>query len=244
MGAVPILWSCNVKTTIKGGEMRKYVISITLIFVFILIFVYNQKKATLVSADTVSQVTKLPPPVKKGAMSLEEAIQKRRSVRAYKNQALTKEQVSQILWAAQGITDPDGKKRAAPSAIAVYPLEIYAVCPEASYHYLPKEHAIEKVADGDLRGSLSEQKNIAGVGMVIVITAVSGRFPVRISEENKLKFIYLEAGHCAQNILLQAVALGLGSVPVGGYSEEKVTKTLNLPSDRKPVYVIPVGYPQ
>ncbi|OIO02383.1 hypothetical protein AUJ67_02805 [Candidatus Desantisbacteria bacterium CG1_02_49_89] len=209
-----------------------------------LVFVYNQKKAGSVSADTVPQVTKLPQPAKKGAMSLEEAIQKRRSMRAYKNQALTKEQVSQILWAAQGITDPDGKKRAAPSAMAMYPLEIYAVCPEAAYHYIPKDHAVEKVGDGDLRKSLGGQKTSSEAAMVIVITAVPTLFSSRVDENNKMKFIYLEAGHCAQNILLQAVALGLAGVPMAGYSEESISKALSLPADRKPIYIISVGYPQ
>lgn len=225
-------------------KMRSFVILMVAVFVFMLVLTGNEHEAGAMSGDSTVQTIKLPEPKEKGDVSVEEAILKRRSKRAFKNQTLTKEQVSQILWAAQGITDPDGKKRAAPSAMAIYPLEIYAVCPEATYHYIPQGHAIEKIADGDLRGSLSEQKSVSGAAMDIVITAVFERFPARIDEKSIAKFVYIEAGHCAQNIHLQTVALGLGSVSVGGYSEEKVSRALSLPANRKPIYIIPVGYPQ
>jgi SagB-type dehydrogenase family enzyme len=207
--------------------------------VLVLIFILSGNAGEIkVIYPAGTQVTELPKPAEKGSISVEEAIMKRRSKREFRDQKLTTEQISQLLYAAQGINDPEGKKRTVPSAMAIYPLEIYAVCPEAVYHYIPNGHMIEKVVDGDFRSRMS---NRTGAGMYIAITGIFSRFPEKFGEKSR-DFTFMEAGHCAQNILLQAVALGLGAVPTAGFPEKDVSEILNLSTECKPIYVIPVGW--
>ncbi len=228
-------------------KMRNFTVLMLVVLVLMLVLIQKEREAKEIEKSSASQVIQLPQPVKKGGFSVEAAILKRRSRREFSGQALKCEQVSQLLWAAQGITDPDGSMRAVPSAGALYPLEIYAVCPESTYHYLPKEHSLERISDKDLRSDLSNaamgQTSILDAPMDIVITAVFERTTAKYGERG-IRYAHMEAGHCAQNIQLQAVALGLGSVPVGAFSDDGVSKVLGLPAECKPLYIIPVGYPQ
>lgn len=189
----------------------------------------------------------LPQPVVKGKVSLEEAIAKRRSQRVFSKKELTLEQISQLLWAAQGITGKNGehKFRSTPSAGALYPMEIYALAKDGFYHYLPQKQALEVLSESDLRADLSSaalsQSSVSQAALDIVICAVYARVTAKYSERGK-RYADIEAGHIAQNIHLQAVALGLGSLPVGAFSDEKVKGILKLPIDQVPLYIIPVGY--
>ncbi|MEW6076151.1 MAG: SagB/ThcOx family dehydrogenase [Candidatus Omnitrophota bacterium] len=191
----------------------------------------------------------LPQPKNKGTVSLEEAIAKRRSQRSFSNKELTLSQISQLLWAAQGITERKGGRvlRSAPSAGALYPMEIYALTKDGLYHYLPESHALEVLRDGDLRGKLSGaslgQSSVSDAPLDIVVCAVYERVTSKYRERGN-RYVAIEAGHIAQNIHLQAVVLGLVSVPVGAFSDEEVSKILNLPVDCAPLYIIPVGYSQ
>lgn len=148
------------------------------------------------------------------------------------------------MWSAQGITGENGH-RAAPSAGATYPLEIRIVNPDGIFHYIPEDHKLMKEQAGDLRPALSKaalgQSSVASAGCNFVISAVYERTTGRYNERGKM-YVHMEAGHCAQNIHLQAVALGLGSVPVGAFKEEEVRKFLILPKDEIPLYIIPVGH--
>lgn len=187
----------------------------------------------------------LPAPRPRGPVSLEQALAARRSVRTFTGQALTPDQLSQLLWAAQGIT-VDWGGRTAPSAGALYPLEVYVASPEGLYHYLPVGHRAELVAAADLRASLAEaalgQAAVAEAAAVLVIAAVHERTEIKYGARAE-RYVTLEAGHAAQNVLLQAVAMGLAAVPIGAFSDEDVRRLLGLPRDHAPLYLIPVGHP-
>lgn len=189
----------------------------------------------------------LPPPRLEGPLSLEACLLQRRSVRDFSDQVLTLEEVGQLLWAAQGITDPRGF-RTAPSAGALYPLELYAVRAEGVFRYDPGEHALTLVTEGDLRDDLSTaalgQQPVAEAPFVLVITGVNERTAAKYGAERSPRYVQLEAGHAGQNVLLEAVALGLGAVPIGAFDDGEVQDVLGLPSEHLPLYLIPVGHPR
>lgn len=186
----------------------------------------------------------LPAPVRAGQMSLEESLRRRRSVREFSTRPLTEQQIGQLLWAAQGITSSDGL-RTAPSAGALYGLEIYVVTASGFYRYAPKAHHLERQSEEDLRPALCraalDQESILVAGAVFVIAAVYDRLAGKYGDDRSVRYAHLEAGHAAQNLLLQAVSLGLGAVPMGAFRDEQVQKVLSLPAEESPVYLIPVG---
>jgi len=187
---------------------------------------------------------KLPKPRLKGALSLEEAIQKRRSVRSYSSKELTIEEISQLCWACQGITDKSGF-RAAPSAGATYPLEVYILNKDGIYHYIPETHTLEKKSDKDVKAELARaclgQHFVQEAPFDMVICAVYERLNTRYGQR-AIRYTDIEVGHAAQNVHLEAVALGLDSVSVGVFQDEAVSEVLGLPKNEKPIYVILVGH--
>jgi SagB-type dehydrogenase family enzyme len=189
----------------------------------------------------------LPAPSLKGTLSVEEALAQRRSVRQFTEQALTLEEVGQLLWAAQGITG-SADQRTAPSAGALYPLEVYVVTEEGAFHYLPEGHQIAIQRKGEVQADLYQaalqQEAVSDAPAVFVIVAVYARTAQKYGEGRSPRYVHLEAGHAAQNILLQAAALGLSGVPIGAFEDEKVQDALDLPDDQQPLYLIPVGHPQ
>jgi SagB-type dehydrogenase family enzyme len=193
------------------------------------------------------QQIQLPPPKLKGTLSLEEALVKRRSVREFSGIPLTKVELSQLLWALQGINDPAGY-RTAPSAGALYPLEVYLLTSQGLYHYEPAGHRLSLHKQGDLRPALYQvalqQDMVLEAPAVFLIAAEYGRTEVKYGKERSPRYVHLEAGHAAQNLLLQAVALDLGAVPVGAFNDEGVRDVLSLPGSYQPIYLIPVGHPK
>lgn len=189
----------------------------------------------------------LPEPDTSGDMSVEEAIAQRRSVRQFADRDLSAEQVGQLAWAAQGITDPRQGFRASPSAGATYPMELYLVTPDGVHHYLPREHAVETRKREDVRADLAAaalgQDFVGTAPLDIVVAAVYQRTMQRYGDRGR-RYVHMEAGHIGQNIHLQAEAMGLASVPVGAFNDAGVAETLGLPSDQEPLYIIPVGYPR
>jgi SagB-type dehydrogenase family enzyme len=189
----------------------------------------------------------LPKPSTEEGMSLSAAIAKRRSVREFTAQKLTLEQISQLAWAAQGITDPVREYRTSPSAGATYPLELYLFTAEGVFHYVPKGHKLIQVREEDLRRDLSVaalgQDFVRRAPLDFVITAVYARTSAKYGDRAE-RYVHMEVGHVAQNILLQAVALGLGAVPVGALHEQGVSDLLDLPSGETPLYIVPVGHPR
>ena len=194
----------------------------------------------------------LPAPRLRGGMSLEEAISKRRSRREFKGSPLTLEQVSQILWAAQGITDGEGR-RAAPSAGALYALDLYVAAgrqaveglTEGVHHYDPEGHALERILEGDVRQTLARlavQTFIAEAPVVLIITGEYERTSWKYGDR-ATRYVHMEAGHAAQNVYLQAEALGLGTVVAGSFQDEAVSQALGLPAGHRALYMMPIGYP-
>jgi SagB-type dehydrogenase family enzyme len=193
------------------------------------------------------QIIELPAPRLKGTLTLEEILYKRRSVREFTEEQLTLEELGQLLWAAQGMTHPAGY-RTAPSAGALYPLEVYVIQQEGVYHYDPQGHRLSIHMQGDVRPELHaaalRQEPVLKAPAVFVITAVYERTEKKYGEERGPRYVHLEAGHAAQNLLLQAVALELGAVPIGAFHDDQVKEVLSLPADQQPLYLIPVGHPK
>jgi SagB-type dehydrogenase family enzyme len=194
---------------------------------------------------------KLPPPRTEGVLTVEQAIAQRRTVRSFSPQALQTEQFSQLLWAAQGVTGR-GAKRTAPSAGALFPMDLYAAVgdqtvaglPAGIYHYRPESHRIAPTASQDLRGALAgaslAQLWMAKAPLQLVITAEYSRITGKYGRRGE-RYAHIEAGHIAQNIFLQAEALGLKAGIVGAFNGAEVIKTMNLPTSHEPLLIMPVG---
>ena len=190
-------------------------------------------------------VIELPPPDLDGPLSLEQTLHERRSAREYSTAPLTLDEIGQLLWAGQGITD-DAGHRTAPSAGARYPLELYAITAADLMHYLPDGHRVEQRTDTTTLAALPvaafDQEFIRGAPLVVVIAAD----PARTEQEYGAMaedLVNREAGHAAQNVLLQATALGLAAVPVGGFDPAALARLLILPPGQAVLYLIPVGEP-
>lgn len=180
---------------------------------------------------------------------MESALQRRRSVREYSDQALTLAEVAQLLWAAQGAAGGD-RLRTAPSAGALYPLELYVVAgnvdhlPAGVYRYLPHEHRLLRIVEGDQRSPLATaalgQSWVRSGAAVLVFTAVYERTTGKYGPRG-IQYVHMEVGHAAQNVCLQAVALDLGSVVVGAFRDRQVQQVLQLPEREQPLYIMPLG---
>jgi SagB-type dehydrogenase family enzyme len=180
------------------------------------------------------------------SVPLEAALERRRSVREFSSDRLTRAEIGQLLWATQGIT-ADWGGRTAPSAGALYPLELLAATPSQVLHYVPNEHRAEISIEGDVRSDLMaaalDQAAVGHAPLVVAIVAVLARTAIRYGDRAR-RYVDLEAGHAAQNLLLQAVALDLAAVPIGAFDDDGVARALTLPDDHEPLYLIPVGHPQ
>ncbi len=183
--------------------------------------------------------------------SLESALRSRRSCRRFAQRSLALQSVAQLLWAGQGITDERGF-RTAPSAGALYPLKIYLVAgrnrdlAEGVYHYRPAKHDLVRVKAEDARSALSRaalsQPAVKEAAAVFVITSVMARITGKYGKRG-VAYAYMEAGHVAQNILLETESLGLGAVPIGAFDNAAVSRVLGLDKKETPIYLIPVGHP-
>ena len=196
---------------------------------------------------------RLPDPILDGDLSLERTIHQRRTVRSFDGKAVTLRQFSQLLWAAQGTTDKGGFKRAAASAGALYPMDIYEAiggnCIErldpGVYHYEPTDHSIYLVKEGDVRRDIA----IASLGQMwmayapttLVITAEYSRITVKYGQRG-IRYAMMEAGHVGQNIFLQSEAMGLAAGIVGAFEDQKVIQALGIKETHEPLLLMPVGY--
>lgn len=189
----------------------------------------------------------LPAPQTDGAISLEKTLATRRSKRQWTNQSLSLAQIGQLCWAAQGISDPATGKRTAPSARALYPLQLYVVSAEGVFHYLPQGHRLEKIAPEDRRNALGDacggEPQVKTAALSLVYMADFEKFEAAAGPGSR-PMVYLEAGHSAQNVLLQAVALGLGAVPIGAARDPQLREALGLPNNLSAVYVVSAGHPR
>jgi len=179
-------------------------------------------------------------------MSVTEALGKRRSQRSFAERALTAEELSLLCWAGQGITDPKTGKRAAPSARAVYPLVLYAISDKGLHEYVPADHALKEAATGDMKQKLAEvarQGSMRQAPVVFLIAMDMDKAGSRLGNTAE-KSSYLEAGHVAQNILLEATSMGLAGVPATGFDPAKVHEAMGLPANQEVIYLVPVGQPK
>lgn len=192
---------------------------------------------------------KLPQPSYRGRLTLEEALLRRRSVREYLPEPLSLEEVSQLLWAAQGVTDPYGF-RTAPSAGALYPLEVYIHATyidglEAGiYRYDPHRHYLIDVKMGNYvreiyTASLS-QAQVLNAPLLMMFFAIFGRTMAKYGKRG-IRYVFNEVGHAGQNVYLQATSLGLGTVVIGAFYDEELKSIVGTRRDEEPLYIMPVG---
>lgn len=194
----------------------------------------------------------LPAPRLSGEVSVERALVRRRSRRDFAPEPLPLSAVSQLLWAAQGITDPAGL-RTAPSAGALYPLDIYLAVGAVSgvrpglYRYDPHAHRLLLQSEGDPRARVAEaaldQRWLAEAPAILLLTAVYQR-TARKYGERATRYVHMEVGHAAQNVYLQAEALGLGTTLVGAFHDEALAHVFRLPEPTKPLALLPIGKPR
>jgi len=204
-----------------------------------------------------SFVFELPAPRFKSDISLEETLLNRRSRRSYPDEAISTKELSQLLWAAYGITEPQpGQeklregKRTAPSAGAFYPLEVYVVVGKVNgidpgiYKYVSKGHKIVQVMNGDIRAELStaayKQGMIERAPICLFYSAVYERTTRRYGERGR-QYVWAELGHSAQNVYLQAETLGMGTCVAGAFNDDEVKKVMQLPPEEVPLYIMPIG---
>lgn len=195
--------------------------------------------------DTIT----LPPPQREGRVSVEAALAARKSVREFSRQPLTLKELSQLLWGAQGLNRPGGG-RTAPSAGALYPLELLVVVGDVeklragAYRYDPHGHRMMKKADGDLRAALSDaalgQDWMADAAVILVLAAVYERTRGKYGERG-VRYVHMEVGHSAQNVYLQAAALGLGTTFIGAFYDDRISELLDLRREERALGMMPVG---
>ena len=191
----------------------------------------------------------LPAPEFTGDAPLERLLQQRRSVRDYRDGVLQLSEIGQLLWSAQGITHPRGL-RTAPSAGALYPLELYVISGDVNgleagmYHYQAEGHRLARTGSGDLRQRLAhcalDQTWIGNAAAVVVFAAVYER-TMRKYGERGVRYVHMEIGHAAQNLFLQAEALGLDTVVVGAFRDDALAELLQLPDAVQPLLLMPIG---
>jgi len=225
--------------------MRK-IILLSLLFSFLLI---RFDPIPALSGESKGRI-ELPAASKKSDVSLEETLSKRQSTRSFTDDPLTLKDLSQLLWAAQGIKH--GREfRTAPSAGALYPLEVYALVgnveglPSGLYKYDIGKHTLTEVREGDRRGSFSEAVYqptiIKQAPLTLVISAVYKRTMVKYGERG-IRYVHMEVGHAGQNVMLQATALGLGCLGIGAFDDDFVKDFLGAKQEA-PLYIIPIGKP-
>ena len=213
----------------------------------------NQKfngKASNQDPQGLRKIWILPLPREKSEVSVEEALRIRRSIRQYPTEPLNIDEISQLCWAAQGVSNPRGNYRTAPSAGALYPLETYLSVGNVTdmapgiYKYLPQSHELVLIQDGDHRGELVQ----AALGQTSVQYApaaliLAGNYDITTAKyrERGIRYVFMEAGHAAQNVTLQAVALNLATVVIGAFHDQQVKEITQLPERETPLYIIPLA---
>ncbi len=200
--------------------------------------------------DTIMETIILPEPALTGDMSIEETLKERRSIREYRDVPLSLQEIAQLAWSAQGVSDEVSGFRTAPSAGATFPMEIYLLITEVEdvsdgvYRYDYDNHTLEKIIDGDLRRDLYDvalrQPSIIDAPVVMAITGVVARTEQRYGGR-ALRYVYMEAGHVAQNVYLQGVALNIGTVVIGAFDDDGVADVLQLEDGEHPLYIMPLG---
>lgn len=196
-------------------------------------------------------ILKLPAVAPERDTCLRQILQQRRTHRGFGSRPLSLDQVAQLLWAAQGISSDEGL-RTAPSAGALYPLEVHLVAarvnglPAGHYRYDPMQQTLRNANRGDLSGHIVEaalgQAWIAQAPAIFIISAVESRTTHKYGRRG-VRYVHMEAGNVGQNLLLQATALGLVAATVGAFDDRQLQQVLEIPEDERPLLILPVGYP-
>jgi SagB-type dehydrogenase family enzyme len=202
---------------------------------------FAQETGKSASAQPNATTIQLPQPSKSGGMALTEAFARRRSVRTFTAKPLTQTEISQLLWAAQGITDDKGH-RTAPSATAQYYLHVYLASANGFFEYIPNGHQLKQLSAQDLRAKLSVQPSVKTAPIVLLIAGEYERAVAKSGADKGPRLVNLEAGHVAENVLLQVTAMGLGAVPVAGFEPKEAQKAASLPAQQTPIYLMPIGH--
>jgi SagB-type dehydrogenase family enzyme len=232
-------------------SLRRPDVTVVILFLVSTLF-YQARSCDAMDKPILPGTIVLAPAATESSFSVETALQSRRSVRSYAQDPLTLAEIGQLLWAAQGQTSPRGF-RTAPSAGALYPLELFIVAGKVDdlapgvYRYRPSTHTLTATATGDLREDVSRaalnQRFFAEAPALMVISAVYERTTAKYSDRG-MRYVLMEAGHAAQNVYLQAAALGLGTLVVGAFRDEQIQALLNCADDEQPLYLMPIGKPR
>jgi SagB-type dehydrogenase family enzyme len=256
----------------KNKSLISWMLNIALLFAVVIVLFINtgSKRSNMEEMTTLPEgpdpellmedpmTYQLPGPRLESDFSVEQAMAKRRSHRNYVKSAISSAELSQVLWAAYGITKVDqsravfrGGFRTAPSAGATYPLEIYAVVGKVKgleagiYRYIPDGHRLVLEHEGDFREELARaalnQEMIADAPVSLFYSAVFDRTMQRYGERGRLRYVPMDLGHSAQNVYLQAEALGLGTCAIGAFNDTRVTEVMKLPGEEEALYIMPVG---
>lgn len=232
-------------------KIKHFSVIISLVSLFLGLNLFCQGNLEETNMQTSeSDIIKLPLPVYTGKISVEEALHKRRSIRDYSDKPLTISGISQVLWAAQGITEQTYGLRTAPSAGALYPLEIYIAASNVNglspglYKYKPQNHTLKKISDGDKRIDISNaalgQDAIENSSAIVIISAVYERTSVKYGSRAE-RYVHIEVGSVGQNIYLQSLSLGLGTVMIGAFKDDNLRKVLTLSENENPLAIMPLG---
>jgi len=256
----------RISRNLQNNNIMKNSTKITLtLFLMIFLTACTQVKTTPEHNTATQDITEydtvihLPAPQLDGTISVEKALYDRRSQRRFQDKEISLENLSQILWAAYGITLPlenpaflRGGLRTAPSAGALYPLEIYVAVGKVTgvepgvYRYIADGHKMVKIIDEDLREELTSaawgQKMVEEAPASVIYTAIFSRMTNKYGERGRERYVCMDLGHSAQNVYLQAEALGLGTCAIGAFTDAQVAKLLNLPKEEEPLYIMPIGY--
>jgi SagB-type dehydrogenase family enzyme len=197
----------------------------------------------------------LDPPQEQGGMPLWEVIKCRRSTRNFKGQILEKDILSQLLWASQGITNKSfgSELRAVPSAGALYPVETYLVINSVQgiepgiYHYGVKTHGLRCLKEGNFNSNVSraalDQNFVIPANVIFIWTAIFARSKWKYGER-AYRYVYLDAGHIAQNLANAAVSYGLGSCQIAALYDDEINSIIDVDGEKESVvYLTAVGHP-
>jgi SagB-type dehydrogenase family enzyme len=221
------------------------------LFVLVTLFIARGMEGQR-SGETV----KLPEPVPSGRVSLETALNQRRSVRTFLGTSVSIRDVSQLLWACAGrrMDGVSGASRTYPSAGGIYPLKVYLIAGkvqtlgEGIYQYRPDPHELVLLKTGDYRRRLAAaavgQQFVAEAPLCIVMTAQYRKTERVYGLRGQDRYVPMEAGHAAENLYLQAASLGMGTVAVGSFLDGRISTLLDLDDDEEPLYLLPVGWPR
>lgn len=239
------------KIKIRNKEELRLVLNL-LILIFVLLHIPSIIPSTKpIAIETINETEiVLPKPTLKGEMSVEETLLERRSVRDFSDEFISLENLSQLLWAVQGITSEWGG-RTAPSAGGTYPLEIYVFMNQVEnlvpgiYRYQPKNHSLTRLKEGNFKEQIYSvalsQQWVRDAAVVFVFSAVPKRTTERYGERG-IQYIFIEVGHASQNLLLEAVSLGLGAVPIGAFDDKQLNYLIGIDGENeKAVYINAVG---